>query len=217
VQTHFIVLAALFVTAPCWAQADGPAREAGLGSVIMRMRAVGVVPQDSSSNTTRLGGNWVSTDSAGLDFDASIFVTHNIALSLGASTTQHKFALIGTSFGAVPVGSARLIVPSLTVQYHFQPDATFRPYVGVGPAAAVLIDPRPGGTLVDTLYFDSQVGVAFQAGMDISLGGPFVLNADIKQLLVRTTAYSPHPPRVPVRANVHLNPTIVGLGMGYRF
>ena len=159
----------------------------------------------------------MSSSAAGVDADASVFLTPSIAIGLGASTARHSFTLERSQFGTVPVGSARLIVPSVTLQYHFAPAARFSPYLGVGPAAAVLVDPSPGGTLVDTLYFDSKVGVAFQAGVDVALGGGLVLNADVKQLLVRTTAFSPHPGRTAVEAQVKLNPTVFGLGLGFRF
>ncbi len=204
--------ALLFLAVPAHAQTPPD-----LGTVVVRLRAAGIVPQDSGSSVTRLGGQWSSSSAAAVDLDASVFLTPNIALGFGAATSRHSFKLDNSAFGTVPVGSARLITPSVTLQYHFAPAARFSPYVGIGPAAAVLVDPSPGGTLVDTLYFDSKVGVAFQAGIDINLGGPFVLNADVKQLLVRTTAFSPHPGRVPVEAQVKLNPTIFGLGLGLRF
>jgi outer membrane protein len=190
--------------------------ERGLGSVIVRARVVGVVPQDTASTITRLGGKWASTAEAGGDLDVSVFLTSHLAIALGASTSRHAFQLDNTAFGTVPVGNARLIVPSLMLQYHFAPGWGVHPYLGAGPSAAVLIDPKPGGTLVDQLYFDSKVGVAFQAGIDIDVG-PFVLNADVKQLLVRTTAFSPHPGRIPVKAQVQFNPTVFGLGLGVRF
>ena len=210
------LLAALLLSAgPALAQSGGPAPD--LGTVVVRLRAVGVVPQDSGSTTTRLGGQWVSTSSAGVDLDASVFLTPNIAVGLGASTSRHTFKLDNSGFGTVAVGSARLIAPSVTLQYHFTPGSRFSPYLGVGPAAAVLVNPNPGGTLVDDLYFESKVGVAFQAGIDVNLGGSLVLNADVKQLLVRTTAFSPHPGRTAVESQVKLNPTIFGLGLGLRF
>jgi len=70
---------------------------------------------------------------------------------------------------------------------------------------------------VDQLYFESQVGIAFQVGADLYVHGPLVVNLDVKQLLVNTVAYSPHPPRTPVQAKVNLDPTIFGIGLGYRF
>ena len=212
---RLLLLASPALSAPALAQ-DVPGAP-GLGSVVVRLRADGVVPQDSSSSITRLGGRWQSTSSAGPDLDASVFLTPHLAIGLGASTSHHAFTLQGSDFGVVPVGSARLIVPSVTVQYHVLPDGWFRPYFGVGPAAAVLTNPRPGGTLVDQLYFDSKVGAAFQAGVDLYVSGRFMINVDVKQLLVTTVAYSPHPPRTPVQAKVNLDPTIFGIGVGYRF
>jgi len=188
-----------------------------LGTVIVRLRAAGVVPQDSASTVTRLGGQWHSSTAAGPDVDASVFLTPSIAVGLGASTFGLSFKLERSEFGTVPVGSARLVAPNVTLQYHPFAAGRVSPYAGAGPAAAVLVSPAPGGTLVDTLYFESKVGAALQAGVDVRLGGGFVLNADVKQLLVRTTAFSPHAGRRPVEAQVKLNPTLFGLGVGYRF
>lgn len=193
------------------------ADENDFGKVIARLRLTNIMPQDTSASITKLGGRWTSTNTAGFDLDASLFLTSNIAVDFGMSAGHHSFTIRDSNFGTVPVGNAELLVPSVMLQYHFLPHERFGPYLGVGPAAAVFIDPSPGGTLVDKLYFDSQVGVAFQAGFDVTLGGPFVLNVDIKQLLVQTIAYSPHPPRVPVQAKVDVNPTIFGIGLGYRF
>jgi outer membrane protein len=188
-----------------------------LGEFVVRVRLDGVVPQDSSSVVTKLGGRWQSTSSAGPDVDISWFLTPHFALGLGVSTSHHAFTLQGSTSGVVPVGSARLIVPTLTFQYHVMSDGWFRPYLGIGPTGAILTNPRPGGTLVDQLYFSNKAGVAFQAGVDLYVHGSFVVNLDIKQLLVTTVAYSPHPPRTPVQAKVNLDPTIFGVGLGYRF
>ena len=206
------VLAATLLSTPALAQ-EPPS----LGTTIIRLRAAGVVMQDSGSTITKLGGRWQSTSSAGPDLDASVFLTLHIAIGLGASTSHHAFTLQDSNFGVVPVGSARLIVPSVTLQYFPLSEGWIRPYIGAGPAAAVLTNPRPGNTIVDQLYFDSKVGAAFQAGIDFHVAGPFVVNLDVKQLLVTTVAYSPHPPRTPVQAKVNLDPTIFGIGLGYRF
>lgn len=184
---------------------------------VIRLRAAGVVMQDSGSTITKLGGRWQSTSAAGPDLDASIFITPYIAIGIGVSTSHHAFTLQHSNVGVVPVGSARLIVPSVTLQVHPRTEGWIRPYIGVGPTAAILTNPRPGNTIVDQLYFDSKIGAVLQAGIDLHVGGPFVVNLDVKHLLVTTVAYSPHPPRTPVQAKVNLDPTLFGIGLGYRF
>ena len=205
-----VLLASLLLATPCFAQN-------ALNEFVVRVRLTGVAPLDSSSSITKLGGRWQSTSSAGPDVDISWFLTPHFAIALGTSTSHHAFTLQGTNVGVVPVGSARMIVPSVALQYHVMSEGWFRPYIGFGPAAAVLTNARPGGTFVDQLYFESQVGIAFQVGADLYVHGPLVVNLDVKQLLVNTVAYSPHPPRTPVQAKVNLDPTIFGIGLGYRF
>ena len=148
------------------------------------------------------------------EVDFSYFFTDNIALELIAATTRHSIKARNTSLGTVDVGKVTLLPPTLTVQYHFWPRQAFSPYLGVGVNYTVFFDEKaPGGTVTSVKY-DNSIGVAFQAGFDYNISGNWFLNFDVKQLLLNTTA---HLNGNAIQADVDLNPTIVGVGIGYKF
>lgn len=50
-----------------------------------------------------------------------------LALELILATQKQE-----VTAGGVPVGTVKHLPPTLTLQYHFAPDASFRPYAGAG-------------------------------------------------------------------------------------
>ena len=62
------------------------------------------------------------------EFDITYFFTPNIAAELILTYPQkHDVELGGTG-----IGSVKHLPPTLTLQYHFNPTGTIRPYVGLG-------------------------------------------------------------------------------------
>ena len=70
------------------------------------------------------------------------------------------------------------------------------------------------GGPVTSLGLKNTVSPAFQIGADIALGGHWVANVDVKQTLIQTTAKISGGA---LHAHTHLDPTLVGFGVGYRF
>lgn len=193
------------------AHAEGSGKKAG--DFLVRGRAIGVIPEESST-ITGIGGHVDASNPVEPEVDFSYFFTDNIALELIAATTRHSIKARNTSLGTVDVGKVTLLPPTLTVQYHFWPRQAFSPYLGVGVNYTVFFDEKaPGGTVTSVKY-DNSIGVAFQAGFDYNISGNWFLNFDVKQLLLNTTA---HLNGNAIQADVDLNPTIVGVGIGYKF
>jgi outer membrane protein len=119
-----------------------------------------------------------------------------------------------------------LLPPTLTAQWHFNPDQTIDPYVGAGFNYTNSLDNKlafvsgTAGYNGDEIKIDrSMFGLVAQAGVDINLGSGWLINADVKYVDVNTD--------VKMRANssaawvkidkLDINPWIFGVGIGKKF
>ena len=113
----------------------------------------------------------------------------------------------------VDVGSVWVLPPTVTVQYHFLTQERLSPYLGAGLNVSWFYNSTPQSGL-KRISFDNGVGPALQAGVDYAVSGHWSLNADVKQIFLDTKASVNSGF---VRAKTALNPTVFGLGVGYRF
>ena len=184
------------------------------GAFIIRLRGIGVLPQDMSSSVTPIGGHVATSNSAGPELDFSYFLTDNLALELIAASTRHDIVAEGTQLGRVEVGSTWVLPPTLTLQYHFMPRQRFSPYIGAGLNVTWFYATHPAGPPVTEFGVSTNVGAALQIGFDYNVSGRWFLNADVKQIFLNANA------RInggAIKAHTALDPTIVGVGVGYRF
>ncbi len=183
---------------------------------LLRIRGIDVVPSASSSTITGLGGrvNQISSDIVP-EFDISYFFNKNISSELILGTTKHDVKANNTTIGQVDLGSVRLLPPTLTVQYHFMPDAVFNPYVGVGINYTHFYDVNSGRTANAINYSDS-FGPALQVGTDVNINKNWMFNIDIKKLIIQTNT-SVDVGSSTYTTNVKINPMVYGVGIGYRF
>ena len=175
------------------------------GDFLLRARALDVIPQESSN--TSIGGKVNVDNSVTPELDISYFFTPNVSAELIAATTKHNL----THSSGADAGSAWLLPPTLTLQYHVTEWKDILPYVGAGINYTHFYDEK-GGSLGSVNYKDS-VGGALQVGADIPLSGNWYANIDVKKIYVSTTANFSGG----VHANVDINPLIVGTGIGYKF
>lgn len=186
-------------------------------TVMVRIRAIGVIPEDNTSSVTAIGGKVSTTAQAAPEIDLSYFFTDNIAAELIAASTRHEVSVTGSALpGKVDVGSAWVLPPTLTVQYHFMPHSQFSPYVGVGLNASWFYDSQPAKPVVTKFTLNNTWGPALQAGFDYNFGGHWFANFDVKQIFMHTGA---HVMTVlgAVKGNTSLDPLVIGAGIGYRF
>jgi outer membrane protein len=192
---------------------DAPVGKAA-NTIMIRLRGIGVLPQDSSSSISTIGGDVNASNSAAPEVDFSYFFTDHIAAELIAATTRHEISASNTSLGRVDVGSVWVLPPTVTLQYHFMPHERFSPYVGAGLNATFFYDAHPAGGAVTSLGFSDNVGAAIQAGFDYNFIGHWFANFDVKQIFVNTDASLNNGA---IHAKTALNPTVIGAGIGYRF
>jgi outer membrane protein len=151
------------------------------------------------------------------ELDASYFVTPNLSFQLIAATSRHTITAKGGGLGGATLGSAWVLPPTLTAQWHFPQFGVVRPYVGVGITVAFFYGISPSAQLLgtsDKLGLRTAVGPSFDVGFDIPVQGNWSINVDVKQMILPTAARLNHGA---ITAMTGLDPTVVGFGVGYKF
>jgi outer membrane protein len=177
---------------------------------MVRARGLLVAPAESAS-ISPIGGDVQIDNSFVPEVDVTYFFAKNFAVELIAAVTPHDVS----HTAGVDLGSAWLLPPTLTLQYHFDPDgAALRPYVGVGINYTTFFGvDEPAGL---SISYDDSFGLALQAGIDIPFGNGWSANIDVKKVYINTdvTILGLGPV---VRADVDIDPVIFGMGVGYRY
>jgi len=96
-------------------------------------------------------------------FTAEYFVRDNLGIELLAST---PFGHDVTLSGGIDAGSARQLPPTLSLNYHFQTNSAWKPYVGAGINYTIFYDES---SALGDLDLDNSVGLALQAGLDYAI------------------------------------------------
>nr|WP_279633787.1 OmpW family outer membrane protein [Cupriavidus gilardii] len=189
--------------------ADTPAGSQPEGNWMVRLRGTyldvaqksdpvgGVGPSD------RIGVNnkWIP------ELDVTYFFTPHIAAELVLTIPQkHDVYLDGNK-----IGTFKHLPPTLLLQYHLRPHATFRPYVGAGLNFTRIWGADIAG---NTLSLDRwSIAPALQIGMDYRLTRNWYLNADIKKVWLSSDVKAAGA-KV---SEVKLDPWLFSVGVGYRF
>jgi len=197
-KKHVIASAALcaLLSVPAFAQAPAS------GPWLVRARAVHLdsANNDSTGLDLSINNKWLP------EVDISYFVTPNIAAEL-ILTIPQKHTLRS---GGTDIGTLRHLPPTLTVQYHFAPTATVRPYVGAGVNYTHFSSVNlPAGVDIKR----NSWGPAVQAGLDFPIGGNMVLNVDVKKAYIRTDVSAAG---VDI-GKFKVDPVLFGVGIGWRF
>lgn len=194
---------------------------------MIRGRVLSVIPDEDADNITvngnRINGDIEIDDSVVPELDISYFFTPHIAAELILAVTPHDISGKGVPLEG-EIGDVWLLPPTLLLQYHFNPGGKWKPYVGAGVNYTVFFNedasgaflPAAGVTVAD-LDLDDEFGFALQAGVDIHLGGNTYLNFDVKKLFLETDATVRTMQGPVVRADVDIDPWIVGVGLGWKF
>lgn len=183
---------------------------------MIRVRAIDVVPNASSSTITGLGGEVTDINSSIVpELDISYFFSKHVSTELILATSNHDVTATGTAIGNVDLGNVSVLPPTLTLQYHFFPDSLVSPYIGAGVNYTAFYD-VDSGPVADSVQYTNSFGPALQIGADIFLNDNWLINIDVKQLFVQTDA-TVNVGSASYTTNVDINPTVYGVGIGYRF
>lgn len=204
------------------------------GDWVVRLRAANINPDEDSNLSATVGGTTLTgeltVDSNTIpEFDISYYVTKNIALELIlAFGSKHdvdltKSALNGASTPALNenLGEVNLLPPTLTVQWHFNPDQMIDPYVGAGVNYTRFLDKNLKHSVGGDIDVDrNSFGLALQAGVDINLKDGWLLNADVKKLWVDTDVHFSHGnglfPKQKIDS-LDIDPWVFAVGFGKKF
>lgn len=191
----------------------------------------------------RIGASYVdpNSDSGGLEADPSVEVrvdespgftftlgymmSDHFALELlAAAPISHDLEGAGSIRGVGDIGEVKHLPPTFSVQYHFTPRSSIRPYVGVGVNYTIFVDddvkrPLRGASL----DLDDSVGFAAQAGIDFDVGSDWFVNTDVRWINIETEAELGTPNRGPFAGvrlgtiDVDINPLIYTFSIGRVF
>ncbi len=200
------------------------------GDLLVRVRGLYISPNDDST-AVRAGGAAVAGSGVGVSDDAipeldlTYMFTKHIGAELILGTSKHDVdpqgtALIGALGSGADIIEARVLPPTLTLQYHFFPEGDFRPYVGVGINYTLFYDEEAtGGMAGSSVDLNNSWGLAGQIGFDYTIKNNWFFNFDFKYIDIDTTASFSNSSAlgVPVDVDVEIDPIVVGAGIGYRF
>ncbi|HSH26582.1 MAG TPA: OmpW family outer membrane protein, partial [Wenzhouxiangella sp.] len=126
---------------------------------------------------------------------------------LAAWPFEHRIEGDGALTGLGKLGSTKHLPPVLSLQYHFRPNRTFRPYAGVGLNYTTFFDEKTTGALhqgiigtsnaaLGTDYaggstemtIDDSFGIALQIGADVALNDAWFFNVDLRWIDIEADA-----------------------------
>ncbi len=201
-----------------------PAAAHEAGDWILKAGLTGVMPKSDNGTV----GKGVAPRGIDLDVNSSVrpsfsmtyMATKNLGIELlAAAPFSHDIRGNAPDLGGDigRIGKTRHLPPTLSLQWHFLPDAKVQPYVGLGINYTTFFHTKPTGALrdlgVEKLKLTDSWGLAAQVGADVKLNDNWFLNASIRYIDIRT--------KVKIDGTkigtAKLNPWVATVGVGYRF
>ncbi|OZI82454.1 MULTISPECIES: OmpW/AlkL family protein [Bordetella] len=196
----------------CAASLAGPAHAHEAGDWLFKLGVTQVKPK--SDNGSVLGGSVDLDVSSNVrpSFSVTYMATRHVGIELlGAWPFQHD---IRGSGGLGKIGSTKHLPPTLSLQWHFLPDSTVQPYVGVGVNYTHFFDTQARGPLSGSdLDLGDSWGLAGQLGVDVKLSDNWFMNADLRYIDI-SSKVKLDGQRI---GTARIDPWVATVGVGYRF
>ncbi len=141
-------------------------------------------------------------------FDVTYMFRRSWGVELMASSVWNHGLSVRSPTGTTPLGEIELLPPTLSVQYHFNPDGRIRPYAGVGLNYSPIFNERPSALSVDNGF-----GPAAQIGVDVGINDRWFVNLAARYIDMDADA------RLGASGigTVKVDPFVYGVHVGYRF
>lgn len=136
-------------------------------------------------------------------------IKNNVGIEILAATPfSHEI-----SAGGSKIGETKQLPPTVSIQYYFNAETKLRPYVGVGLNYTTFFNDKTISGLGGDLELDDSFGLAAQIGADYDINEKWFISADVRYINIETKATN----SVAGTADVEINPTVVSIGVGYKF
>ena len=209
------------------------------GDIVVRLRATNITADESSKlgqKTNAAYGAGVAnalygSNTADLkvdsntipELDISYYFTKNIAAELIlALGSKHDVSISPGSAGVKNLGEVNLLPPTLTLQWHFNPDQMIDPYVGAGVTYVRAMDNGLDYNGLPIRIDRNNWGAALQAGVDVNLENRWLVNFDVKKIFVDTDVKLDTQGVVGTAGykkidNLDIDPWVISVGFGKKF
>ena len=183
------------------------------GKWLIGLKVLNLDPDVESA--TSIGGEATVDDDTVPELDIRYFITDNIAIEAILGTTEHNVAAVGTALGNVNLGTVKVLPPTFTLQYHFNSESRFLPYIGAGINYTFFYDDNPGDAV--GISYKDDFGFALNIGFDYVINENHYFNIDIKKYTLSTDTVIDAGAAGIATASVDLDPLAISIGYGWRF
>lgn len=209
------IIAALAATA----LAAAPAHASILENVQLKL-GVSYIAPDENADISIIGGDVEISSETVPTLAVEYFFTDNVSMELFCCAARHDVVAVNTAVGPtgrVDLGEISHFPPTLTVKYRWTDLGPIQPYVGAGVNYTHFFDEElPAGGPVTSIDYDDSVGAALQVGADVRVNDRWSVNLDVRRVWINPDV-TIMAGATRIAADVEINPSIVTLGVGYRF
>jgi outer membrane protein len=183
------------------------------GDIVVRARVTHIAPDESSHLDSSVGDKLEVDSNTIPEIDFSYYFTKNIAAELILAVgSRHDVNIGGGVNAGAKLGSINLLPPTLTAQWHFNPDQTIDPYVGAGMSYIRAMDRNLNLNTTGITVERNMFGPALQAGADYNLPNKWLVNFDVKKIWFSTDVST-----TTKIDNLDIDPWVVSFGVGKKF
>lgn len=207
-----LVLGALLLTASPAALSHYKTLQEDEPKWLVRLMVLGINQTNIRTEVSGINGSIEIPSTVKPGLDISYFVTDHWAIEFQGGVTTTDYRIIGSAIGDFDIGSVETASAGLTLQYHFRPKSTLRPYFGIGVNYSKTRDVTPADNIPD-FEIDDITSLILNTGIDYQLGDSWFASASLRYLVIPTY----HAEGQAFDTEITLNTLIPGVGISYRF